>query len=434
MSADHIKAADRNLGLLIAISGGIAFFAIRNWINRRDHSSSLPGSDEIHSVRYALLEKLTHNGSCHCERIQFRIRAPRILNAFDMQSKVRFPRLVIKCEDFENMSDENNLSLYAVTNGSHIGIHAFCSFCGVHILFSPAEDPKEIQINVDCLERSNIESINVSYFGKNETIACDLSDVRARLYTRTRHSSLTNDVVLPPVMSRTPSRGLSHHDLQQLGPINDSDYCSESLSELLVEGVDDPDSEVQSEILFLFLTHSQKEFSLVQEVLRERVEGSPQDNFHHKQQQLSQHHSGTPGGSSRYRKASWMDSRERDREAAALSRSWPNSGSSWKFQTHDSSNSNSLSNSYTTVESLSGNDSSSKDERQTGLSQRSHWTASVGIDTPTSALHRRLKTFLRRHMPQDQSVSSLVASSSSSLVSTRLDQQHDLYDSVRRRR
>jgi hypothetical protein len=429
MPADQVKVADRNLGLLIAISGSIAFLVIRSFLHRRElyprASHPSPGIDEIHSVRYALMEKLTHSGSCHCERIQFRIRAPRILNAFDMQCKVRFPRLVIKCEDFENMSDESNLSLYAVTNGSHIGIHAFCSFCGVHILFSPAEDPKEIQINVDCLDRNAVETINVSYYGKNESIACDLSDARARLYTRTRLSSLVTDVALPPVMSRTPSRGLTHHEIQQLGPLNDSDYCSESLSELLVEGVDDAESEVRSHPPFP-LNCGQKEFSreALQEDLRERIEASS-DAFSHKQ------HGGTPG-SSRYRRSVWMDPSREDRDTAALSRSWHSTGSNWKYQTQDSSNSNSLSNSYTTADSFSANDSSSKDERQTGLGQqRSHWNPSVGLDTPTTALHRRLKTFLRRHMPPGESASS---AATATLVSSRLDQQHDLYDPGRWRR
>lgn len=247
------KAADRTLGLLIAISGGIAFLAFRKWIQRRSRDLVLqsPGSDEIHNIRYALQEKVIHNGSCHCQRIQFRVRAPRVLNSFDMQSKVRFPRLVIKCEDFENISDENNLSLYAVTNGSNIGIHAFCSYCGVHVLYSPAEDPKEIQINVDCLDTKNIEKVNVSYFGRNDTIAYDLTDAQARLYTRTRHFLGAEPPVLPPPMSRTPSRGLPA--VPQ--PLNDVDYCSESLSELLVEGVDDMDSEVSliSSILLTFL-------------------------------------------------------------------------------------------------------------------------------------------------------------------------------------
>lgn len=246
--SDPTKAADRALGLALALSGGIAFFAIRSYFHRREGLTSHfpPGSDELHTVRYALLEKLSHGGSCHCQRIQFRIRAPRIINAFDMQSKVRYPRLVIKCEDFENMSDENHLSLYAVTNGNNVGIHAFCSYCGVHILFSPAEDPKEIQINVDCLDRSNIEKVNVAYYGKNETIPCDLSDMKAQLYTRTRNpSTITVDGGnVPPPMSRTPSRSLAHDMQIPHGAINDSDYCSESMSELIVEGLDDIDSEV----------------------------------------------------------------------------------------------------------------------------------------------------------------------------------------------
>lgn len=246
---DPGKAADRALGLVLALAGGFSFFVIRRYFQKRERFPYLPPGDELHSVRYALLEKLPHNGSCHCQRVQFRIRAPRVINAFDLQSKIRFARLVIKCEDFENMSDESNLSLYAVTNGSNIGIHAFCSYCGVHILFSPAEDPKEIQINVECLERTNIEKINVAYYGKNETIPCDLSDAKIKLYTRTRNTSaITVDgcASIPPSMSRTSSRNVAHDLQPPQSVMNDSDYCSESMSELLVEGVDDVDSEVST--------------------------------------------------------------------------------------------------------------------------------------------------------------------------------------------
>lgn len=120
---------------------------------------------------------------------------------------------------------------------------------------------------------------------------------------------------------------------------------------------------------------------------------------------------------------------ERD---AFLYNSWNNSQGKWKHQT-SSSISPSMSNSYTstTIESISGNDFNSKDDRK--LFDRSQTTlnATKGIETPTAALHRRLKTFLRRHMPQDRPIASPL---SSALVPTRLDQQYDVYDTGRWRR
>lgn len=267
-------SSDRTLGLIIAISGGIVFYIFRNWIRKQNKKETIP--DDIHSIRYTILEKLIHCGSCHCQRVRFRIRAPRILNTFDIQSKVRFPRLIIKCEDFENMSDENNLSLYAVTNGQNIGIHAFCSYCGVHVLFSPVEEPKEIQINVECLDQTNIEKINVSYCGISDSIACDLTDARTRLYSFTQHqlnpSTPTVDVVpilpspppqlplqqpLPASLSRSASRGgiilPSHYnnDNRDNELIDNNDISSETISELLVDGIENIDEVIF--FLFLFL-------------------------------------------------------------------------------------------------------------------------------------------------------------------------------------
>ena len=194
------KLSDRLFGFAITLTGGVALYVLREWLigmrNRRkmierqmDVAEAIRSDiDELYSVRYALLEKIHHFGACHCERVQFKIRAPKVLNAFDIHSKVRFPRIMIKGEDFENLTDENLLSLYAVTNhngnGKSIGIHAFCSYCGVHILYSPSEDPKEVQINVDCLDDKTIEKINVSYYGSSDLVPCSLSDNRAKQYTR----------------------------------------------------------------------------------------------------------------------------------------------------------------------------------------------------------------------------------------------------------
>lgn len=103
-----------------------------------------------------------------------------------------------------------------------------------------------------------------------------------------------------------------------------------------------------------------------------------------------------------------------------------NSWNSHTWRHHDSSNSPTMSNSYTTTESLSGNDFHSKDERKDLGRSQSSWNA-VGIETPTAALHRRLKTFLRRHMPQDRPTTSAIAP-------TRLEQQYEAYDTSRWRR
>ena len=105
-----------------------------------------------------------------------------------MPSKIRFPRVTIPCQFFEPLSDESILSFYAVNTETNTGIimtascsnshnfsclhHAythysgiftFCSFCGVHILFSPSIDPTELQVNIDCIDRSTVDGVTVTY-------------------------------------------------------------------------------------------------------------------------------------------------------------------------------------------------------------------------------------------------------------------------------
>jgi hypothetical protein len=225
------KMYDRVFGFVVTLTGGAALYLLREWVsgmrNRRktilrtidiDEAIRLD-TDELYSVRYSLLEKIKHMGECHCGRVKFRIRAPKVLNAFDIHSKVRFPRIVIKGEDFENLTDENILSLYPVTNnnGNSIGIHAFCSYCGVHVLYSPSDDPKEVQINVDCLDDKTIEKINVSYYGSSDLVACSLTDNRAKYYSRTG-TGAANRRASSVISNLSDSESVS--DLHQIEPLD----------------------------------------------------------------------------------------------------------------------------------------------------------------------------------------------------------------------
>jgi hypothetical protein len=155
--------------------------------------------DFYHQLRYqkSLQERgkncILHFGSCHCGKVQFKIFAPRTLYAVDIPSKLRYPHTTIGYSDFELIStDLSVLSIYPVqqvgasltpmpssfspashssSTSDNMGIHSFCSFCGMHILYSPsAESPVEIQINSDCLDRDNIDNIHIAYHSLPESI------------------------------------------------------------------------------------------------------------------------------------------------------------------------------------------------------------------------------------------------------------------------
>lgn len=82
--------------------------------------------------------------------------------ATETSSKIRYPRVLVDRQSLEILSDEAILSIYAVPGDllNSTGAHAFCSYCGVHVLYSPTIDqPEKVWINVDCLSDQFIESV-----------------------------------------------------------------------------------------------------------------------------------------------------------------------------------------------------------------------------------------------------------------------------------
>lgn len=181
------------IGIVVALASGLALIAARAWFrNLLDKSKKKRESgDEVHRTRYSKANTIQHMGACHCQRIRFRVRAPRVIHAVDLPSKIRFPRITVPCDFFEPLTDETIMSLYACkTDDTGMGVHTFCSYCGVHILFSPSVEPVEVQINVDCLDRSTIEHVYVSYLGVPDSVPCPVTYEAARPFNRRGAGSL----------------------------------------------------------------------------------------------------------------------------------------------------------------------------------------------------------------------------------------------------
>ncbi len=202
-NSSSMRTFDRLLGFFVTIGCGIALVAAKNWLKdtlakariekaKKKDSDKAKGKeekgDEYFKVRYKAAEvpHAVHNGACHCDRIRFRIQAPRMINAIDIPSKIRFPRISIPVDCFEPLTDDNVMSMYATrvvmptnpnamfdnsmfagltgsTSSSSnnkgnpvptgpsvpgVGIHTFCSYCGVHVLFSPSTEPSELQVRM----------------------------------------------------------------------------------------------------------------------------------------------------------------------------------------------------------------------------------------------------------------------------------------------
>ena len=129
MPSSNLRSFDRYLGIFVTLTSGTALYFLQKWL--KSHLKSINFSyfksekvkdcDDYHSQRYSKSNTTLHIGTCHCSRVKFRIRAPRIIRAVDIPSKIRFPRISIPHQFFEPLSDESVISFYAVKHDSHIG-------------------------------------------------------------------------------------------------------------------------------------------------------------------------------------------------------------------------------------------------------------------------------------------------------------------------
>ena len=187
--ASSNRIFDRMLGIFITIGAGLALMTAKKLFRRmledtkrreraerrgkRDGKGGESGSggDEYYQSRNTAPPNHVHNGACHCQRIRFRLKAPKKIFAVDIPSKIRYPRISCSVEHFEPLSDEHIMSMYAVKSvDSGLGIHTFCSYCGMHVLFAPSTNPHEVQVNVDCLDRSTIDKVYVTYMAIQDSI------------------------------------------------------------------------------------------------------------------------------------------------------------------------------------------------------------------------------------------------------------------------
>jgi hypothetical protein len=110
-----------------------------------------------------------HDGSCHCGRIRFRIRAP-LEGVTDCNcsvcTKKGFLHLIIPPTQFELLAGAADLVTYQFNTGT--ARHQFCRACGVHPFYVPRSDPDKIDVNVRCLEEVDLATVAIARFdGRN---------------------------------------------------------------------------------------------------------------------------------------------------------------------------------------------------------------------------------------------------------------------------
>ncbi len=112
----------------------------------------------------------THKGGCHCGRIRFEVDAPAAINATRCNCSIctmsGFLHLIVAKEDFRLLQGEEAIHTYRFNTGA--AQHHFCKHCGVKSFYVPRSHPDGISVNVNCLDRDKIASIDeVAFDGRN---------------------------------------------------------------------------------------------------------------------------------------------------------------------------------------------------------------------------------------------------------------------------
>ena len=112
----------------------------------------------------------TYDGSCHCGRVRFRVRADlsTLLECnCSVCTKKGILHLMVPPEQFELLQGEQELATYQFNTNT--AKHTFCRQCGIHAFYVPRSDPDKISVNARCLDGVDPDSLKPTRFfdGRN---------------------------------------------------------------------------------------------------------------------------------------------------------------------------------------------------------------------------------------------------------------------------
>lgn len=84
-------------------------------------------------------KKKLYNGSCHCNAVQFQVKAPVHLVAWNCNCSVCFMKknwhFIVPEKDFTILKGEDQLTTYQFN--TKVAKHKFCRICGVQAYYHP---------------------------------------------------------------------------------------------------------------------------------------------------------------------------------------------------------------------------------------------------------------------------------------------------------
>lgn len=107
-----------------------------------------------------------HRGGCHCGAIAFRMQAPAALRAVRCNCSIcemsGYLHVTVSADALEILGDERLLGSYRFN--SRIAEHTFCTQCGIKPFYRPRSCPEGFSVNLRCLDRATIASVEIDEF------------------------------------------------------------------------------------------------------------------------------------------------------------------------------------------------------------------------------------------------------------------------------
>lgn len=108
----------------------------------------------------------THSGGCHCGAVSFEVTPPRNIVASRCNCSIchmtGFIHLIVEQSDFKLIKGDSALTRYEFNTKT--AKHIFCKTCGIKSFYIPRSHPHGYSININCLDKRNIDSISITDF------------------------------------------------------------------------------------------------------------------------------------------------------------------------------------------------------------------------------------------------------------------------------
>jgi centromere protein V len=105
-------------------------------------------------------------GGCHCGNVKYEVHTAADVVAQQCNCSIclksGYLHLIVARRDFRLLQGEDALQTYQFNSG--VAQHFFCRNCGTKSFYVPRSHPDGISVNVNCLAREGITSLQIQPF------------------------------------------------------------------------------------------------------------------------------------------------------------------------------------------------------------------------------------------------------------------------------